>query len=67
MSAKSVARMTVYDSEVLEPEPIRPGGLVQADKVCVCVLWSLSMMPELTGRGRYRNTRSDSPLSLWSL
>ncbi|KIM52353.1 hypothetical protein SCLCIDRAFT_18190 [Scleroderma citrinum Foug A] len=32
LSAKPVAGMTVYDSEVLEPEPIRPGGLVQADK-----------------------------------
>lgn len=50
LSAKPVAGMTVYDSEVLEPEPIRPGGLVQADKVCLAVGFLYDA--ELTGRGR---------------
>ena len=26
--------MTVHDSEVLEPEPIRKGGLILSDQVC---------------------------------
>ena len=49
LSAKPVAGMTVYDSEVLEPEPIRPGGLVQADKVCLAVVFFCMIF---TGRGR---------------
>ncbi|KAI6011694.1 P-loop containing nucleoside triphosphate hydrolase protein [Pisolithus microcarpus] len=31
-TVKPVPGITVYDSEVLEPEPVRPGGLVQDDK-----------------------------------
>lgn len=31
-TVEPVPGITVYDSEVLEPEPVRPGGLVQDDK-----------------------------------
>ncbi|KAI6022598.1 pre-mRNA splicing factor [Pisolithus marmoratus] len=31
-TVKPIPGITVYDSEVLEPEPVRPGGLVQDDK-----------------------------------
>ncbi|KAI6153166.1 pre-mRNA splicing factor [Pisolithus tinctorius] len=31
-TVQPVPGITVYDSEVLEPEPVRPGGLVQDDK-----------------------------------
>ncbi|KAL4065767.1 P-loop containing nucleoside triphosphate hydrolase protein [Scleroderma yunnanense] len=32
MSAKPIPGLTVHDTDILEPDPIRPGGLVQADK-----------------------------------
>ncbi|KAI6165353.1 pre-mRNA splicing factor [Pisolithus thermaeus] len=31
-TVKPIPGITVYDSEVLEPDPVRPGGLVQDDK-----------------------------------
>ena len=34
-----VKGITVIDSDVLEPEPIRQGGLVQKGLVCICCLY----------------------------
>jgi len=38
---RPVEGITVHDSEVLEPDPIRQGGLVRSDTVCLFELCTL--------------------------
>lgn len=36
--------ITVHDSDVLEPEPARPGGLMRGDTVHVAVLFPMTYL-----------------------
>jgi len=57
-----VEGITVIDSDVLEPAPIRPGGLQKPDTT-VC---NFSFRPFYLLMGLFSATPSDNQLSLWN-